>query len=280
DALVAGTSASALVSGGVTGPDDLAVAGFTDHDAALLLGRAGHPLRRRERGQLLALVRIADRAWQLLGGDNVPSARDRPCPAGPTGGRATRPRPRLRRRPRLPAPLPPAPPPAVVVPPLPRRRRPRRLAVRRGLGGGRRRPRRRDGRVAAGRRVPADALAGRPPARGVVAGAAHAAHLPGRAPLPDRDREAPPEGAALAPGRDRRRARAPGRRSGRQAARRRPRPARRDTRARLPGDVDGRQRRLVPAPRLRTAGGGTTRGRGPTDLDHVARAEGRLTRHP
>jgi len=80
-ALVAGTSASALVSGGVTGPDDLAVAGFTDHDAALLLGRAGHPLRRRERGQLLALVRIADRAWLLLGEYNVPRARDRHAPA-------------------------------------------------------------------------------------------------------------------------------------------------------------------------------------------------------
>jgi hypothetical protein len=65
----------------VTGPDDLAVARFTEHDAALLLGRAGHPLRRRERGQLLALVRIADRAWQLLGEYNVPRARDRHAPA-------------------------------------------------------------------------------------------------------------------------------------------------------------------------------------------------------
>jgi hypothetical protein len=81
DALVAGTSASTLVSGGVTGPHDLAVANFTEHDAALLLGRAGHPLRRRERGQLLALVRIADRAWQLLGEYNVPRARDRHAPA-------------------------------------------------------------------------------------------------------------------------------------------------------------------------------------------------------
>jgi hypothetical protein len=77
DALVAGTSASSLVSGGVTGPDDLAVAAFTDHEAALLLGRAGHPLRRRERGQLLALVRIAERAWQLLGDYNRPRAHDR-----------------------------------------------------------------------------------------------------------------------------------------------------------------------------------------------------------
>jgi hypothetical protein len=77
EALVTGTSASTLVSDGVTGPDDLAVAAFNGHDAALLLGRAGHPLRRRERSQLLALVRIADRAWQLLGEYNVPSAHDR-----------------------------------------------------------------------------------------------------------------------------------------------------------------------------------------------------------
>jgi hypothetical protein len=32
----------------------------------LLVGRAGHPFRRRERIQLLALARIADRAWTLL----------------------------------------------------------------------------------------------------------------------------------------------------------------------------------------------------------------------
>src|SRR5213079_1805038 len=57
--------------------DELAVAAFPEHEAALLLGRAGHPLRRRERGQLLALVRIADRAWQLLGDYNVPRAHDR-----------------------------------------------------------------------------------------------------------------------------------------------------------------------------------------------------------
>jgi hypothetical protein len=77
EALVTGTSASTLVSGGVTGPDDLAVASFAEHDAALLVGRAGHPLRRRERGQLLALVRIADRAWELLGDYNVARADDR-----------------------------------------------------------------------------------------------------------------------------------------------------------------------------------------------------------
>ncbi len=77
NALVTGTSASTLVAEGVAGPDDLAVASFTGYDAALLLGRVGHPLRRRERGQLLALVRIADRAWQLLADYNVDGADDR-----------------------------------------------------------------------------------------------------------------------------------------------------------------------------------------------------------
>src|SRR6266545_1798234 len=77
NALVTGTSASTLVAEGVAGPDDLAVASFTGYDAALLLGRVGHPLRRRERGQLLALVRIADRAWRLLADYNVDGAHDR-----------------------------------------------------------------------------------------------------------------------------------------------------------------------------------------------------------
>jgi hypothetical protein len=36
------------------------------HEATLLVGRVGHPFRRRERIQLLALARIADRAWALL----------------------------------------------------------------------------------------------------------------------------------------------------------------------------------------------------------------------
>jgi hypothetical protein len=66
DALAAGTSASAHVAEGVSGPDDLAVAALARHEATLLLGRTGHPLRRRERAQLLALAGIADRAWELL----------------------------------------------------------------------------------------------------------------------------------------------------------------------------------------------------------------------
>jgi hypothetical protein len=65
-ALAAGTTASPKVADGTTGPEDLAVAVLSNHDATLLVGRAGHPLRRRERIQLLALARIADRAWMLL----------------------------------------------------------------------------------------------------------------------------------------------------------------------------------------------------------------------
>jgi hypothetical protein len=68
DALASGTTASIRVADGISGPDDLAVAVMARHDATLLLGRSGHPLRRRERAQLLALAGIADRAWELLGG--------------------------------------------------------------------------------------------------------------------------------------------------------------------------------------------------------------------
>ncbi len=66
DALAAGTAASPLVADGTTGPDDLAVAPLQDHGATLLVGRDGHPFRRRERAQLRALARVADRAWTLL----------------------------------------------------------------------------------------------------------------------------------------------------------------------------------------------------------------------
>lgn len=65
-ALAAGTAASPRVADGTTGPEDLAVAALPRHEATLLVGRAGHPFRRRERIQLLALARIADRAWKLL----------------------------------------------------------------------------------------------------------------------------------------------------------------------------------------------------------------------
>jgi hypothetical protein len=67
-ALAAGTAASPLVADGVAGPEDLAVAGLAAHDAVILVGRAGHVFRRRERAQLLMLARVADRTWALLAG--------------------------------------------------------------------------------------------------------------------------------------------------------------------------------------------------------------------
>lgn len=66
EALVAGFSVSPKVADGTTGPDDLALAALPDHDAVLLVSRAGHAFRRRERAQLLALAGIADRVWSLV----------------------------------------------------------------------------------------------------------------------------------------------------------------------------------------------------------------------
>jgi hypothetical protein len=67
-ALAAGTAASPAVAAGDAGPGDLAVATLGTHGAVLLVGRAGHPFRRRERRQLLALARIADRVVEMLPG--------------------------------------------------------------------------------------------------------------------------------------------------------------------------------------------------------------------
>jgi hypothetical protein len=67
-AFASGTSASPAVAAGDSGPDDLAVAPLDPHESFLLVGRAGHPFRRRERRQLLALARIASRASTLMPG--------------------------------------------------------------------------------------------------------------------------------------------------------------------------------------------------------------------
>jgi hypothetical protein len=66
DALATGTGASPSVAAGDSGPEDLAVAPLLVNDAVLLIGRDGHPFRRRERHQLMALARIADRAASML----------------------------------------------------------------------------------------------------------------------------------------------------------------------------------------------------------------------
>lgn len=59
-ALAAGTVASPLVAEGMAGPDDLMVAQLATFGAVLLVGRAGHRFRVRERKQLVALARVAD----------------------------------------------------------------------------------------------------------------------------------------------------------------------------------------------------------------------------
>ena len=65
-ALASGTSASPAVAAGESGPDDLAVAPLEPSGSYLLVGRVGHPFRRRERRQLLALARVADRLSTML----------------------------------------------------------------------------------------------------------------------------------------------------------------------------------------------------------------------
>jgi hypothetical protein len=62
-AFVAGGASSALVAAGQSGPDGLAWAPLTKAELAVLVGRDGRPFRARERQQLAALARIADRRW-------------------------------------------------------------------------------------------------------------------------------------------------------------------------------------------------------------------------
>ncbi len=65
-ALAVGVAASPLVASGESGPEDLAAAPLPRHGTTLLVSRQGYPFRLRERGQLIALARIADRLWDLL----------------------------------------------------------------------------------------------------------------------------------------------------------------------------------------------------------------------
>jgi hypothetical protein len=68
EALALGVAASPLVASGAAGPEDLAAAPLAGHRSVLLASRSGYALRERERGQLIALGRIADRLWTLLAG--------------------------------------------------------------------------------------------------------------------------------------------------------------------------------------------------------------------
>jgi hypothetical protein len=65
-ALASGLTASPAVAAGDSGPDDLAVAPLSVYGSFLLVGRAGHPFRRRERRQLLALARVTDRVSTMI----------------------------------------------------------------------------------------------------------------------------------------------------------------------------------------------------------------------
>ena len=66
EALALGVAASPLVASGAAGPEDLAAAPLTTHRAVLLASRSAYAMRERERGQFIALGRIADRLWTLL----------------------------------------------------------------------------------------------------------------------------------------------------------------------------------------------------------------------
>jgi hypothetical protein len=75
-ALATGTMASPSVADGSSGPGDLAIATLEHLHAILLVGRAGQTFRLRERGQLFALARVADRAWTLLEGTEAAGPAD------------------------------------------------------------------------------------------------------------------------------------------------------------------------------------------------------------
>ncbi len=66
ESLAGGLAQSPLVMQGEFGPDDLAIAVLEQSKTTLLLGRSGHPWRRRERAQLQKIAQIADRVQQIL----------------------------------------------------------------------------------------------------------------------------------------------------------------------------------------------------------------------
>lgn len=72
-AFVAGAKSSQAVSTGEVGPDDVAWASLDCADLSLVVGRRGRPFRARERRQVAALARIADRRWveQVMGSSKL-----------------------------------------------------------------------------------------------------------------------------------------------------------------------------------------------------------------
>jgi hypothetical protein len=62
-AFIAGSASSDVLVSGEGGPDDVAWAALPAAGLSLVAGRHGRPFRSRERRQLAALARIADRRW-------------------------------------------------------------------------------------------------------------------------------------------------------------------------------------------------------------------------
>ncbi|MEY2568889.1 MAG: hypothetical protein QOE35_3418 [Actinomycetota bacterium] len=62
-AFVDGSRSSDVLAAGEGGPDDVAWASLPAGELSLVVGRHGRPFRARERRQLAALARIADRRW-------------------------------------------------------------------------------------------------------------------------------------------------------------------------------------------------------------------------
>src|SRR5687768_14213416 len=63
NAFVDGSRSSDVLTAGEGGPDDLAWSSLPSGGLSLVVGRLGRPFRARERRQLAALARIADRRW-------------------------------------------------------------------------------------------------------------------------------------------------------------------------------------------------------------------------
>lgn len=78
-AFVDGSRSSDVLAAGEGGPDDLAWATMPAGGLALVVGRRGRPFRARERHQLAALARIADRRWVEVS-PRVPSPATAPLP--------------------------------------------------------------------------------------------------------------------------------------------------------------------------------------------------------
>ncbi|MEY2474784.1 MAG: hypothetical protein QOG87_99 [Actinomycetota bacterium] len=72
NAFVDGSRSSDVLAAGEGGPDELAWSSLPAGGLSLVIGRQGRPFRARERQQLAALARIADRRWVEVAPTPVP----------------------------------------------------------------------------------------------------------------------------------------------------------------------------------------------------------------